>query len=95
VKISEIRGSMRRISVKGRIREISNPRDVVTRFGEARVATAVLVDDSGEVKLTLWSNQIDMVSVGDEVEVENGYASEFRGEAQLNVGRFGRLKVNK
>lgn len=95
MKISEIKGSMRRVNVGGKIREISNPRDVVTRFGEARVATAVLVDDTGEIKLSLWNDQIDMVSVGDEVEVENGYVSEFRGEAQLNVGRFGRLKVNK
>jgi replication factor A1 len=95
MKLSELKGQMRRVSVKGRIREISSPRDVLTRFGEARVATAVLTDDSDEIKLSLWNDQIDMVSVGDEVEVENGYVTEFRGEAQLNVGRYGRLKVNK
>ena len=93
MKIHELKPDMRKVTLKGKIAEISEPRDVVTRYGESRVATAVLSDDSGSVKLSLWNDNIDMVKVNDEVEIENGYVTVFRGEMQLNVGRFGKLTV--
>jgi ssDNA-binding replication factor A large subunit len=33
--------------------------------------------------------------VNDLVKVENGYVTSFRGELQLNVGRYGKLSVNE
>jgi ssDNA-binding replication factor A large subunit len=33
------------------------------------------------------------VKVNDTVRVENGYVTSFRGEIQLNVGKFGTLTV--
>jgi len=95
MKVVDLRAGMRRVDVTGRITEMSDPRDVVTRYGEARVATATLSDDSGEIKLTLWNEQIDQVSVGDRVEIRNGYVTAFRGEPQLNVGRYGDLIVKE
>jgi ssDNA-binding replication factor A large subunit len=37
--------------------------------------------------------QIDQVSKGAHVKVSNGYINTFRGERQLNVGRYGKLEV--
>lgn len=93
MKIADLRAGLRRVDISGTIIEISPTRDVVTRYGEARVATAILSDDSGEINLTLWNEQIDQVSDGDSVQVENGYVTEFRSEPQLNVGRYGTLNV--
>jgi len=96
VRISEIRVGMRSVNVEGRLTKISEVRNVVLRTGEpGRVATADLSDGSGTVKLTLWNENIDMVSEGDTVRVENGYVTSFRGETQLNVGKFGKLTVVK
>jgi len=47
----------------------------------------------GKIKLTLWNKQIDQVSVNDTVQIENGYVTSFRGEIQLNVGKYGKLTV--
>ena len=93
MKIAEIRSGMRRIEVTGAISEISEARNVTTRMGDARVVTAILKDDSGEIKLSLWNETIDKVKVGDNVKIENGYVTEFRQEPQLNVGRYGTLTV--
>jgi replication factor A1 len=41
--------------------------------------------------MSLWNEQIDSFNVNDEIRIENGYVTSFRGEAQLNVGRYGRL----
>jgi replication factor A1 len=94
MKISELKPGMRRVDVEGKITEKGEPRSVQTRFGEtSNVADAVLADDSGSVKMSLWNEQIDSVNVGDEVRVENGYVTSFRGETQLSVGRYGRLTL--
>jgi len=94
MKISELKPGMRRVDITGKIQEISEAREVTTRRGEqSRVATAVITDDSGTVKLNLWNEQIDQVKLNDSIGIENGYVDSFRGETQLNVGRYGKLTV--
>jgi replication factor A1 len=93
-KIAELRAGMSRVDVNATVLELSAPRDVTTRRGEQmRVATARVKDDSSEINLTLWNEQIDQVKVGNTVKIENGYTTSFRGETQLNVGRYGKLTV--
>lgn len=85
---------MSRVDVAATVIQLSEPRDVTTRRGEQmKVATARVKDDSGEISLTLWNEQIDQVKVGNTVKIENGYTTSFRGETQLNVGRYGKLTV--
>jgi replication factor A1 len=94
MNISELKPGARRVDITAKIQEISPAREVTTRRGEqSRVATAVVTDDSGTVKLNLWNEQIDQVKVNDTVTIENGYVDSFRGETQLNVGRYGKLTV--
>ena len=94
MKISELKPGMRRVDITAKIQEISPAREVTTRRGEqSRDATAVVTDDSGAVKLNLWNEQIDQVKPNDTVTIENGYVDSFRGETQLNVGRYGKLAV--
>ena len=64
------------------------------KFGTAgKVATAVAKDDTGDIKLTLWNDQIDKVKAGDKVQITNGYVSEWQGEPQLTTGKMGKLEV--
>jgi replication factor A1 len=94
MKISELKPGMRRVDVTAKVLNLSETREVTTRTGEqSRVATADVTDDSGTVKLTLWNEQIDQVKVNSNVTIENGYVTSFRGETQLNVGRYGKLTV--
>ncbi len=96
MKISELTAGMRRVEITAKILEISQAREVTTRRGEqSRVATAVVSDDSGNVKSKLWNEQIDQVKVNDTISIENGYVDSFRGETQLNVGRYGKLSVQQ
>ncbi len=91
MKIAELKPGMRRVDVSGKIMNIDGPRDVQTKFGPGQVATATLQDDSGTVKVTLWNENISKVALNDSVQIENGYVDSFRGELQLNVGRYGKL----
>ena len=64
------------------------------KFGKSgRVATAVAKDETGDIKLTLWNEQIDQVKAGDKVHISNGYVNEWQGEKQLTTGKMGKLEV--
>ena len=75
------------VADKGEIREW-------TKFGKTgRVCSATARDSTGEIKLTLWNEDIEKVGVGDKIEIKNGYVGEYQGEMQLSTGRFGQLTV--
>ena len=95
LKINELKDGMKRVEVEGNVVEKSDAREVMSRFKDEvyRVATAVISDGTGTIKLTLWGDQIEKVNVNNTVKIENGYVSTFRGEMQLNVGRYGKLSV--
>ncbi len=95
VAIKELQDGMKRVSVEAQVVEKGDVREVKSRFKDEtyRIVDAVLADESGSVKLTLWNEQIDMVNVGDKIKIDNGYVTSFKGEVQLNVGKFGKLTV--
>ncbi len=91
--IKDLREGMKRVNIEAKVMEKGNPREVTSRYKDEtyKVADAVVADETGSIKLTLWNEQIDQVNVNDKVKIENGYVTSFRGESQLNVGRYGRL----
>ena len=94
MNLSELKPGMRGIKTEGKIESISEPRTVNLRSGgTAQVADAVISDETGHIKLSLWDEQLNIVKEGDRVYIENGYTQEFRGETSLNVGRYGKLKL--
>ena len=97
MKIKELHDGMKRVSVEATVTEKADPREVLSRFKDEthRVATAMIADDTGTIKLTLWNDQINQVNVNDKIKVENGYVTSFRGEIQLNIGRYGTLTVEQ
>jgi replication factor A1 len=95
MKISDLKTGMRRVDIKVKIVSVGEARDVNTKYGAARVATATVADETGQTKLTLWNDDIEKVSQDDVLEIKNGYISEFRGELQLNVGQYGKMNILK
>jgi replication factor A1 len=86
---------MKRVDVKAKVVSKSDTREVTSRYKDEtyKVADAVVADETGSIKLTLWNEQIDQVNVNDVIKVENGYVTSFKGEIQLNAGKFGKLTV--
>ncbi len=93
-QIADLKSGMKRIGLKARILEIPKPRNVITRLGKISTVTNVsIADETGVIHLPLWNQQIDTVSEGDIIQVENARVVTFRGERQLRVGRSGQLSV--
>jgi len=95
LNIKDLRNGMKRVDVEAQVTEKGNPREVTSRYKDETytVADAVVADETGSIKLTLWNEQIDQVNVNDKIKIENGYVTSFKGEIQLNVGKYGKLTV--
>ncbi len=95
MNIKDLRNGMKRVDVEAKVVEKGNPREVTSRYKDEtyKVADAVVADETGSIKLTLWNEQIDQVNVNNTIKVENGYVTSFKGEIQLNIGKFGKMTV--
>jgi replication factor A1 len=95
MNISEIQVRQGKIDVVGSVTDVGEIREF-DKFGKKiTVCNATFKDESGEIILTLWNEEIDKVKVGDKVKVTNGYCNEYQGEKQLTAGKFGNLEVVK
>ncbi|MDP2750838.1 MAG: SOSS complex subunit B family protein [Nanoarchaeota archaeon] len=93
MKISELKAKQGKVDIVVEIKDLAESREF-TKFGKSgKVANATAKDDSGEIKLSLWNEQVDMVKPGTKVHIKNGYVSEWQGELQLTTGRFGTFEI--
>lgn len=94
IPIKDLKAGMKRVHVRATVLELPETREVLTRFGSyARLSNATIDDRTGRIKLALWNKQIDIVSIGDLITIDNAKVVRFRGEPQLRIGRRGELKV--
>jgi len=92
MKISELTIGQGNVDVEGTIKEVGEIR-TFNKFGrQLSVGNAILEDESGTVKLTLWNDDAERFKEGDKVKITNGYVNEFQGEKQLTSGKFGKIE---
>jgi len=93
-KIGDLKVGMKKVSLKAEVLEIPKSKIVQTRYGTtACVSNALIKDETGSMKMSLWNQQINMVHKGDVIDVKNGQVTWFSGERQLRLGRSGSLSV--
>jgi ssDNA-binding replication factor A large subunit len=92
--ISDLQPGMKQLDVEGTVANIGESRTVSTKDGKAHlVANVTLVDDAAHIVLTLWDSMIGQVNENERVRIENGYVNAYRGIAQLNVSRSGKIVI--
>ncbi|MFC1755422.1 OB-fold nucleic acid binding domain-containing protein [Thermoproteota archaeon] len=93
MNIKELEPRQGDVDIQVEVVSVEQPREF-QKFGKpGRVANAVIKDATGEMKLTLWNEQIDQVKSGDKIHIQKGYVNEWQGEKQLTTGKFGTLDV--
>jgi len=91
--ISELKVRQGKVDIEVEVKDLGEVR-TFERFGrEGRVCNATVFDESGEIKLTLWNDDIDRIKVGNKLKIINGFVNEFRGEKQLTAGRLGKIEI--
>jgi len=95
LKLADLKPKQGKVNIEAEVVDKGEPREF-SKFGSVgKVCQATIKDDSGQMILTLWNEQVEQVNVGDRVKVTNGYVSEFQGEKQLTAGKFGTLEIVK
>ena len=93
MEIKDIEANKGNVDIVAEVVSKDEPREF-EKFGKkGSVCNAKLKDESGEVKLTLWNDDIGGVEIGDKIHLQNGWCSEYQGEKQLSAGKFGKIEV--
>jgi len=92
MKISELKVNQGNVDVEGIIKSIAEARTFNKYGKDLKVANAVLEDESGNIKLSLWNDDILKVKEGDKIKIINGYVSEFNGIKQISSGKYGKIE---
>jgi len=93
MEVKDVKANQGKIDLVVEVVNKQEPRSF-EKFGKkGKVCNATVKDDSGEIVLTLWNDDVDKVNIGDKVRVQNGWCSEFKGEKQLSAGKFGKIEV--
>jgi len=91
--VEELDAEAGEVKITGKIKELPTPRAVSTRYGQKRIVTAVFGDDTGEIDLTLWEEEIDAVEEDAEVRIEDAYVREWADTIQLNISKEGNVQT--
>jgi len=93
MQVKDLQPRQGKVEIVLDIVDVGEPREF-EKFGKSgRVANAVAKDETGDIKITLWNDDVDKIKPGDKVKITNGYVSEWQGEKQLGTGKFGTLEV--
>jgi hypothetical protein len=86
--IGKMRAGQGGLSFKAHVVRKSEVRAVTTRDGTPLLVCSItLSDGTGQIPLAVWNSQINEISEGDLVEVQNARVRNFRGEIQLALSR--------
>ncbi len=69
------------------------PKAFFSQRGNGSLCNAAVKDETGEVQLTLWNEQVKQYHEGDQLKIENGWCSEYKGRKQISTGRNGTITV--
>ena len=93
MQVKDLKPKQGNVDITVDVVDVGDPREF-QKFGKVgKVATAIAKDETGDIKMSLWNDDVDKVKAGDKVKLTNGYVNEWQGEMQLTTGSMGKLEV--
>ncbi len=92
-KVMELKPEMRNINMTVRVISSDEPKTINTRSGQRTISEAIVGDETGRVKLTLWGKAAGTVKEGQVIEIRGAWTTTYRGDVQLNIGGANNVKV--
>ncbi|ALU11621.1 single-stranded DNA-binding protein [Ignicoccus islandicus DSM 13165] len=91
-KISDLKEG-KSVTIKGKVLETSEVKTVQTKYGPRELSEAVIGDETGKVRVTLWGDKAGTLKEGEVVEIRDGWTTSFRGEVKVNVNQRSEIEV--
>lgn len=93
MQVKDLKPRQGNVNIELEVIELGEVREFQKFGNTGRVVNATTKDSTGEIKVSLWNDDVDKVKAGDHIRITNGWVSEFQGEKQLSAGRLGKLEV--
>ena len=94
VFIKDLHDGMKKVNLEAEVLEIEKPQIVYTQFGtNVMLTNAMIGDETGKIKLSLWGEQAIIPVEGDIIQITNASIRTYNGQIQLNLGQTGTLTV--
>jgi len=83
--IIELQKGMKNVNLRVKVSEKSEVLQRYSRYtGDSLLLCVVMVtDSSGSIRLPLWNDQINAVSIGDEIDIKNAHVKMYKGLLQI------------
>ena len=91
VKIKDLKPGMDNITIKVRVLEANKPKVIQTKKGSRIISEALVGDETGRTRMTLWGRKAGSIKAGEVVKLRKAFVTAFRGVAQLNIGKQGEI----
>lgn len=97
LEIKNVVPRIRELKLSGRVVKIIGTRDFESKGRKGKVASIILADSTGSIRLSLWDNQTEILGklkLGDAVETFGAYTKEDGlGGIEIRLGKTGGLKI--
>lgn len=98
IKINKVLVGMRSVDVVGKVISNYGVREFKTEKREGKVASFLIGDETGRIRITVWDENIinKLVNLKEEdiVKVKVAYSRENNGFMELHVGNRGEIEIN-
>ena len=94
-KIGELSDGMKGIDIGGEIKAIFPVKEFEKNGKSGKLKSFILNDDTGEVRITLWNDQVDLydLSVGSKIKILNAIVSAYNEKKQVGLGFNGSIEI--
>jgi replication factor A1 len=100
IRIQDLVSGLNDVTVTGQVRAVYPPKTFTRRdWTEGKLANIVVSDESGDLRVVLWDNKVELVEKlklqrDQRVRISHGYVREGRnGKPELHLGDRGSIKV--
>lgn len=98
LQIKNILAGMRDVETVGKVQQIFEARDFVTRDNrKGKVGSFVLADETSSIRIVCWGSQADNIAKfkeNDVVKIISGYVRENNGRKEVHLNDRGKLIIN-
>lgn len=95
VKIGSLVSGLKNVNLSGRVMKIDGAREFKTEKAQGKLASVIIGDDTGIIKVILWNDQADLakdLKKGGLVKVMNAYVKDNMGKTEANIGKSGKIE---
>ncbi|MEM4248425.1 MAG: OB-fold nucleic acid binding domain-containing protein [Candidatus Nanoarchaeia archaeon] len=97
LQIANILAGMRSVEAVGKVQQVSEIKKFQARGREGQVASLLIADHSGSIRVVLWgehANKSMIIKEGDIVKVTNSYVRENQGRKEIHLNDRSQIIIN-